>query len=346
MKLRSYLFLANIISVGFILFSLFYVYDHMKLTKEDFYLLSSVTIGASLLSFIIHFIVMHPVQKSLRLIREQAKRISEGDFQGEVPNIGPKEFKALAVQFNEMNEKLDESFRKITQTESSRRELVANVSHDLRTPLASIQSYVEALQDDVIQDKNKKNEYLNTIQMETKRLGNLIEDLFHLSRLDAGADHFEPEPSYIDPIIIETLQGFAIQIEEKGLDVSVNIPDNSPKLSMMPNKIIRVLQNLIGNAIRHSPKGSTLELSIKNIDGQKVLVSVKDEGEGLPTEEKERIFERFYRTDKSRNRYSGGSGLGLAIAKGIIDLHGGEIGVDSEEGKGSRFWFTLQLEDQ
>ncbi|NBI27657.1 sensor histidine kinase [Chengkuizengella marina] len=341
MRLRTYLLLANFISVGFILFSLFYVYDHMKLTFDDFVLLSSVTVGASLLSFIIHFIVMHPVQKSLRLITHQAKRISVGDFQGEVPDIGPKEFKALAIQFNEMNKKLDESFQKIKQTESSRRELVANVSHDLRTPLASIQSFVEALQDDVIQDKNKMNEYLNTIQLETKRLGNLIDDLFHLSRLDAGADKFEPEPSFIDHIIIETLQGFAIQFEDKELDISVIMPDNLPRLNMMPHKIIRVLQNLIGNAIRHSPKGGEIELTVQNIDDKKVLVSVKDQGDGLPAEEIEKVFERFYRTDKSRNRYSGGSGLGLAIAKGIIDLHGGDMGVDTQEGKGSRFWFTL-----
>ncbi|MFS1512265.1 sensor histidine kinase [Chengkuizengella sp. SCS-71B] len=341
MKLRTYLFLANIISMGFILFSLFYVYDHMKLSREDFVLLSSVTLGASLLSFIIHFIVVHPVQKSLRLITEQAKRISEGDFQGEVPDIGPKEFKELSLQFNEMNKKLDESFQKIKQTESSRRELVANVSHDLRTPLASIQSFVEALQDDVIQDKNKMKEYLNTIQLESKRLGNLIDDLFHLSRLDAGADKFKPESSFIDPIIIETLQGFAIQFEEKELEISVSMPDDLPRLSLMPHKIIRVLQNLIGNAIRHSPNGSTIELSVQNLDEKKVLVSIKDQGEGLLADEKEKIFERFYRTDKSRNRYSGGSGLGLAIAKGIIDLHGGEIGVESEDGVGSRFWFTL-----
>jgi two-component system sensor histidine kinase SaeS len=334
-----------------------------------------------------------PLETSIQQITEKSKRIADGEFLGEVPQIGPLEFRWLAGQFNEMNARLDESFRQLRTSEASRRELVANVSHDLRTPMASIQSFVEALQDEIVKDEATFHQYLNTIRQETSRLSEMVDDLFQLSRLEAGAERFEPEPQHLDNVLLEILQSLTFQLEHKNLRVVTDIPENLPQLALMPLKIKRVLGNLLHNAIRHSPHAGMIRIEatpefapeavlqadpepapqvtateaaleaaaeaaleagtantaasiVSAASGSKsewVRLSVTDEGEGIAEEEQAFVFERFYRTDKSRNRESGGSGLGLAIAKSIVELHGGEIGVTSTPGTGSTFWLTLPV---
>ncbi|MDX8365326.1 MULTISPECIES: HAMP domain-containing sensor histidine kinase [Bacillaceae] len=340
MKMRTQLLIANALSIIIILIFLTISYVRMLLPNEAIELLTIVTVAAGILSFFIHGLLIRPIEKAITLIRLESKKIAEGKFEGKVSSIGPKEFQQLAEHFNEMSSKLEESFTKIKQAEASRKELVANISHDLRTPLASIQSFVEALQDDVIEDKQTFDQYLKTIRLETKRLDHLINDLFQLSQLEAGTEAFEPTRYHLDSLIVETLQNQYFQIEEHGLKISVQIPDKLSPLMIMPEKIKRVLINFIQNAIRYAPRGSQLGIDVKeSVDC--VKVSVTDEGEGINESELPHIFERFYRVEKSRNKAHGGAGLGLAISKSIIDLHGGEIGVQSKQGEGSTFYFTL-----
>lgn len=341
MKLRTYLLIANAVSILVLFVFLLISYNKMLLDINQLLWISSVTFIVGLFSFVLHFLMIRPLEKSIRLIVEESKRIALGNYQVEVPVVGPFEFKKLATQFNEMSANLEQSFTRLRDSETSRRELIANVSHDLRTPLASIQSYVEALQDGVINDQETFQSYLATIQTESIRLGHLINDLFELSRLDAGIEFFSPEPYALEDLIVEKLQSFALQFEQKQLNVSVVMPDSSPIVSIMPFKIKRVFANLLENAIRYSPEGSKIQISIVMLSDLFIEVSILDEGEGIDTFEHSQLFDRFYRTDKSRNRHSGGAGLGLAIAKSIITLHGGEIGVESKKGLGSRFWFTL-----
>jgi two-component system sensor histidine kinase SaeS len=242
-----------------------------------------------------------------------------------------------------MSRKLNESFQQLHSSEVSRRELIANVSHDLRTPLASIQSFVEALQDDLIEDPDTYKRYLSTIRLETQRLSGLINDLFDLSRREAGAESFEPGAYHLDDLIVETLQSHLLQIKEKGIEVEGVIPEHLPPVSIMPNEIKRVVSNLLHNALRHSPEGGKIVIRALMPEDGYVKVIVEDQGEGIAEEEQVRLFERFYRTDQSRSRASGGSGLGLAITKSIVEIHGGEVGVSSKLGEGSLFWFTVPV---
>jgi two-component system sensor histidine kinase SaeS len=341
MKLRSYLLVANAVSILFILIFLLISYRTMLLNADQFFWISSVTIGAGSLSFFLHYFMIRPLEKSVQLIVKGSKQIAEGSFQAEVPVVGPAEYKQLAKQFNEMSVNLEESFSRLTSSESARRELIANVSHDLRTPLTSIQSYVEALLDEVVEDRDTRRVYLGTIRTESVRLGHLINDLFELSRLDAGAETYEPEPYAIEDLIVDKLQSFALQFEAKGLQVTVKMPDISPVVPMMPYQIKRVFANLLENATRYAPTDSDIDITVAALDDAYIEISVTDQGEGIEAEDQTLLFDRFYRTDKSRNRHSGGAGLGLAIAKSIIKLHGGKIGVESTKGRGSRFWFTL-----
>ncbi|WP_417291707.1 sensor histidine kinase [Cohnella cellulosilytica] len=315
----------------------------MLLSIEQLYWLSSVTAGIGLLSFILQHLLTRPLENSIARITQQTKRIAEGDFHTEVPSIGPLEFKILAQQFNEMSHKLKESFDSLYSSESARRELIANVSHDLRTPLASIQSFVEALEDEVIKDEETFQRYLHTIRLETRRLGGLIQDLFELSSMEAQGETFAPQPYHVDEILIGTLESFSLHLEEKRLKVEIEMPDKLPAANMMPAQIKRVLSNLLQNAIQYSPVGGKIVLSASRLNESFLNISVADEGEGMEAAETSRIFERFYRVDKSRSKSSGGAGLGLAIAKSIVGLHGGEIGVRSSVGEGSCFWFTLPI---
>lgn len=342
MKLRTYLLLSSLSGIGVLLVCLFVSYNKMFLSIEQLYWLSSVTVGVGVLSFILQYLMTKPLEKSIQQITEQTIQIAEGDFDSKVPLIGPQEFKLLAAQFNTMSSKLEESFNDLHHSESARRELIANVSHDLLTPLASIQSFVEALEDDVIKDKDTFERYLKTIRLETKRLAGLIQDLFELSSLEAKGDVFEPIPYHADELLLSTLESFSFHLAEKKLDVDIDLPHKLPAALMMPAQIKRVLSNLLQNAIQYSPVEGKIVLSATE-KGKFLIISVIDEGEGIEEAETSRIFERFYRIDKARSKNNGGAGLGLAIAESIVQLHGGEIGVNSTIGNGSCFWFTLPI---
>ena len=315
----------------------------MLLNWKDVIVLTSVTLAAAGVSMLIHYFMTRPLEKAIHAITQETTHISEGHFEGLVPHIGPAEFQRLASQFNRMTGKLNESFQRLKTAEVSRKELVANVSHDLRTPMASIQSFVEALQDDVIQDKLTFDRYLQTIRLETARLDGLIQELFKLSQLDAGGTEFSPELYHVDHLLIDGLQSLAFHLEEKQLQVQADLPDRLPPIAIMPQEMKRVLSNILHNAIRYSPIGGTIEIKAEQLSAQYIQLQIRDHGEGIEEHDRSRIFDRFYRADPSRTRTSGGAGLGLAIAKSIVQLHGGSIGVESQTGQGSRFWFTLPI---
>lgn len=323
-------------------------YHFMLLNWKDVVILSTVTLGAAVVSMGIHYIMTRPLEKAIHAITQETTRISEGQFEGLVPQIGPVEFQRLADQFNHMSGKLKDSFGKLRTAEASRKELVANVSHDLRTPMASILAFVEALEDDVIQDKATFERYLRTIRLETGRLDALIQELFKLSQLDARGTDFLPEPYHVDQLLVDGLQSLAFQLEDKQLKITVDLPDYLPPVSIMPQEMKRVLANILGNAIRHSPVGGSIIIKVERLAIPFLKLFIQDQGQGIEEKDADKIFDRFYRSDPSRTRVSGGAGLGLAIAKSIVQLHGGTIGVDSQadlgEGSGSTFWFTIPIE--
>lgn len=306
-------------------------------------ILLAVTTGAGVISFFTHYVLIRPIQQAIQLISMESKKVAAGNFEGKVQEIGPVEFRDLAKNFNEMSGNLEESFAKLRQAEFARKELVANISHDLRTPLASIQSFVEALQDDIIEDDETFRQYLNTIKLETKRTNSLIDDLFQLSQLETEEEPFLPEPYHMDDLILETLQNQYLQLEEKNIEMSVNMPEQMPAAAIAPEKIKRVLINLIQNAIRHSQVGSGIEIEVMKFSQEWIKVAITDEGVGIPSSELTYVFNRFYRVEKSRNKAHGGSGLGLSIAKSMVEWHGGTIGAESVMGEGSTFWFTIPV---
>ncbi|MCD7032649.1 HAMP domain-containing histidine kinase [Metabacillus sp. GX 13764] len=340
MKLRSLLILSNLLSLSVILIFLIISYVQMSIPPRTSLSLIGITLLAGAVSFLIHLGITSPLLKAVKQMISDSKMIGEGQFEARTSLSGPKEIRELALQFNDMAERLNTLFQQLKQSERYKTELIANISHDLRTPVASILSFAEALEDGVVQDERDRIEYLGVIKRETLRLSKLIEELFELSALDKESMPFEPSASYADDLLIKSLQQFELKLKENGLKVEVGIEENLPAVYAVPEAIIRVLTNLIQNAITYSPRNSSLGLTVEKRESG-LLFSVSDEGPGIAIEEQGRIFDRFYRLEKSRNKEHGGTGLGLAICREMVERHGGEIGVISAPGEGSEFWFTI-----
>lgn len=349
MKLRSYLLLANMISIVFIIILLLIFFQYMLLSKQQFIWLTLASVGAGGVSALLHFMLIRPLEASVRRVGEGAGKIAAGDLQFRVAHTGLKEFRQLADQFNHMGLSLEKSFRQLKAAESAQRELVANMAHDLRTPLAAVQSYVEAIEDGVIQDEETFRRYLSTIRSETVRLGELIEDLFELSTLDAvKREPKEHKLAVAEDVLVDLLPRFTRQLEFKGLQLEVLLPERSLRLMIPSNHLQRIFQNLLENAVRHSPQDGMITIKADEVykgTEKEIRFTVSDSGAGVPEGEEERIFERFYRLDRSRSRESGGAGLGLAIAKLLVEQYDGQIGVHSSAEQGSVFWFTVRETD-
>jgi len=227
----------------------------------------------------------------------------------------------------------------IRKLERVRSDFVANVSHELKTPLTSIKGFVETLLEGALEDKEESRNFLNIIQDHTDRLNNLINDLLELSHIESGEIALKFEKVDLKSIFEKVILGFRSQIRKKSIAISNELPSD---LRMKADKarLEQVVINLIDNAIKFNKNSGTIKIYSEDL-GRKVKVFVEDSGQGIPEKDIPRIFERFYRVDKARSRELGGTGLGLSIVKHIIELHEGTVGVESTEGLGSKFFFIL-----
>jgi two-component system, OmpR family, sensor histidine kinase SaeS len=270
------------------------------------------------------------ILRPLADLRAASSRLAGGDLGARAPQQGPREIQELSASFNEMAASLERLF-------DARRELVAWASHDLRTPLASLRAMVEALEDDLAEP----GEYLEAIRIQTEILSELVEDLFELARIDAGALTLELRDAPLGELILRCISSLEVEARARDVDLEADVSTN-PVVRIAPEKVERVLLNLLTNAVRHSPpRGEVAVVVVPDTDY--ALVSVEDSGDGLSPLAAQRMFERFWRDDASRTGSSGGAGLGLAIARGLVQAHGGTIWAENRDGGGARVAFTLPL---
>lgn len=263
-----------------------------------------------------------------------SQRIADGDYGQRVPVPGEDELGALAQSFNRMAETLD-------QTERRRLELIGDVAHELRTPLAAIRSSMEGLIDGVLP---AQPETYAGIEREAARLQRLVRDLEELSRAEAGQISLDLQRVALGELLQAAMQRLQSQYVDKEVTLELTQADPALFVGVDFNRILQVLTNLLGNALQHTSAGGRVTLSARR-DGRSALVSVADTGAGIGPEHLAHVFERFYRVDKSRSRAGGGSGIGLTIAKHLVEGHGGRIWAASEGlGRGSTFMFTLPLD--
>ena len=253
------------------------------------------------------------------------------------------EIDRLGSTFKQMAERIDDQMEKLRKADTLRRELVANVSHDLRTPLATLQGYIETL---LLKDRSLSAEdrrsYLKIAISHCERLSKLVSELFELAKLDSHQANLHREPFSLSELIQDVVQKFQLAAKERRLTISTDIGQEFPFVYADIGLVERTLENLIENALRHTPQGGSINIGL--LPGQEDLtVQVSDTGFGIPQEELPRIFERFYQLDKSRSAKHGYSGLGLAIAKRIVELHERQIEVVSELNKGTTFSFPLPV---
>jgi len=227
--------------------------------------------------------------------------------------------------------------------ENLRREFVANVSHELRGPLSLLQGYVEALADGLAESEEEKQRYLDILLDETLRLRRLVNDLLDLTQLETGNMSMKLENMSAQSLIIRVTERFIPLFKEQRKDLRVSVPENLPLVMGDEDRLQQVLVNLLDNAIKYTPEEGTVKVVAEKAGGM-VEISVTDSGPGIPQEELEKVWERFYKADKARIREAeGGTGLGLAIVRSIIQGHGGEVRVTSEKGQGTTFTFTVKV---
>ena len=291
---------------------------------------------ALLTALMISLVMARWIAKPLKIMVKSARSVAEGNYQS-IPLEGPDEVQQLASALNEMS-------RKVQQSSQSQREFVANVSHELKTPITSIQGFAQAILDGTVNTKGAIKKAGEVILNETSRLHRLVTDLLILARLEAGTADLKKESVTINSLLQNTIEKFTIiaeklkvkLIDEFGANVSV-LGDG--------DRLSQVFSNLIDNAIKFSPPNGNVEIRTYN-EGKFILISIKDSGPGIKEDDKLKIFERFYQVDKSRKGGEGrGVGLGLAITKQIMSAHGGEIWVESDGKNGSTLIVKLPLEN-
>lgn len=296
-----------------------------------------VTLAVSVFGFLLARNLTRPIQR----LTDAATDLARGDLDARVRPIGPQELRQLGEVFNHMANRLQGYVGEL-------RAFAANASHELRTPLTIIKLRVEALRSGAINDPPVAERFLEEVESEIDRLSRLVSDLLDLSRMEAGLASRKRTQLDIGSIATEVCDSFTIRSKRAGVEVVLNIEPDLPSLMGNEDQLHRVVYNLLDNAIRYTPKGGRVNVSLKTVDGGNAArLTVKDSGIGIPPDHLRHIFERFYRAEATRPRYGGedktssGSGLGLAIAKSIVEYHGGIIGVSSKLGEGSTFWAEL-----
>lgn len=238
-------------------------------------------------------------------------------------------------------------FQDITESQkldNMRREFVANVSHELKTPITTIKSYTETLLDGAIDDKEIAKQFLGVIENESDRMSSLVKDLLQLSHIDYKKVNWDFRPHDIRDLITDSVDKLSMYLKEKNQNLDLELPKEELKTIVDKVKFQQVLINLISNAIKYTEKNGNIKISAKVVDNY-VRIKIADSGIGIPDEDVPRVFERFYRVDKGRSRAQGGTGLGLSIAKNIIEEHGGDISLKSEFGKGSEFSISIPVDN-
>ncbi len=325
-------------------------YDSAVEMMESSYILrvSAMGLGASLLIALIAGLLMFPLLtgrlKTLSITMQNYLELKDGctlEARYPVKKQSIDEIESLGESFNLMADRIDAQVSELKNNDAKRRELIANVSHDLRTPLTSLHGYLETL---LLKEHEasaeERKEYIQIAAKHSKRLGQLIAELFELAKLDSVETLLNVESFSLGELIQDVVYKFKLAAEEKGITLKTNYGVDVPFAYGDIGLIQRVLDNLIENALRYTAEGGEITVTLAPGQGN-IMVSISDTGCGIPQEELDHIFDRFYRLQKSRRKDHLNSGLGLAIVKRIVNLHGGQISAESTLNRGTSFTFNM-----
>ncbi|MEJ2751396.1 MAG: ATP-binding protein [Chloroflexota bacterium] len=314
--------------------------QQMFVSDHDLQLSGLLLLFAAIIASSFGLFVSATVTDGLQQLAITAQQLAEGDLSARVDISGKDEVAQVGLAFNEMADQLETVDMQRTELENLRRDLIAWTSHDLRTPLTSIRVRVEALNDGVLDDPETEQRYYRSILSDVMALNLLFDDMFELAQLDRVDAKLEKSLDSLEELIEECLERFQTISAERGVQLSANVGEDVDPLPLNSAKISRVLDNLISNSLRYTPKGGRIVITADR-DGDRVIVSVEDSGPGFNEEDIPRLFEQFYRGEQARTRATGGAGLGLSIAHGVVEAHGGRIWAENVPGGGARVSFEL-----
>jgi two-component system sensor histidine kinase BaeS len=287
-------------------------------------------LAATAIALLLGTVLSRSLTSPIRELTQATHAVSQGDLSQQVPVRSNDELGELAQAFNRMSSELSRSV-------NTRKQMTADIAHELRTPLSLILGHAEAVHDGVLPPTRENFEI---IREEATRLEHLVNDLRLLSLADAGELAITPQTIEPERLLQEVASLYQVQTQRKNITLDLDMASPLPTIEVDPGRMTQVLTNILDNALRHTPEGGKITLSAKEVNGQ-IELAVQDSGPGLNAEDLERIFNRFYRSDVSRQREDGGSGLGLAIAKSIVQAHGGQVSAESEAGTGLKVMVTL-----
>ena len=336
--LRPRLIIALAAGSGIALLNVLVTAWLMFISPHDLGLLLLLLIFSLLVSLAFAAVLSRAVMSCIAQVVAGTRRLADGDFAVRVDVVGHGELADLARDFNRMAERVQSAFEHERELDAARRSLVASVSHDLRSPLASIRAAVEALNDGIVSEPEVVQRYLHSVLQDVTRLSRLIDDLFELARLDAGSVTLSLEETSLSDLISDTLESMRLRAEQRGIRLDGAV-EGEPVVRADAAKIQRVLDNLMENALRYTPSGGSIQLVARETPDA-AYVEVRDTGDGIAPSDLPHVFDRFYRGDPARQR-TGGAGLGLAIARGFIEAHGGTIAVASRPSQGAVFTCRL-----
>lgn len=307
-------------------------------------LLAAITLVALGLSVIVSAGLARRFTTPLRQLTDASRALAEGDLARRVPashlRSGSSEIGELAVQFNAMADRLQESVEIIRRDRDRSRDFLADVSHELRTPLAALRTFNQLLMESAGDDPEARAEFLESSAGQIERLDWLAQNLLELSKLDSGLVLLDLRPDDLRAAVESATHQHDALAARRGVALSVELPDAPIRIRHDPPRIGQVVANLVGNAIKFTPRGGSVRATVV-ATGDGARIDVVDTGVGIDPAELPRIFERFYRGSRANEARSSGSGLGLAIVRSIVDMHGGTVEVASGSGTGTRFTVIL-----
>ena len=316
------------------------ILNAQRFMSEIYQYIAVIGIIAIILSWVLAKLLSGRMVKPLIEMRESAAAMAHGDYTGRIAVKGEDEVADLANSLNSLAQDLADFVDKTERMEQLRRDFVANVSHELRTPVTIIRGYNEAMLDRTVTDPEKIERYQTLIRDETVRLEGLVRELLDVSRLQARVEKdFEPVP--LDNVVKEVREKLSVKAQEKNITLTIDV-DGDSYINALGARIVQLVMILADNAIKYTNAGGHVKISAKKQPGGKIALSVEDDGIGIAEHDKEMVWERFYKADKSHSKAIGGTGLGLAIAREIIDMHKAQMELESELGKGTeiRIWFS------
>ena len=315
--------LGAVILGGFVMF-------HMHADLE----VLEVAAAAALAGVLAALVVAELIARRIRALERAAGELAAGELAARAPTSGPRALAHLGESFNEMAAGVEQLF-------DARRQLVAWASHDLRTPLASIQAMLEAIEDGLVEP----GAYLPELRAQARILARLVDDLFELAAIDAGALTLELSETALSGVLESCVRSMRAEAATRDVHLEARLGAALPRVRCAPEQVERVLLNLLTNALRHTPSDGSVVVAARPVGGE-LEISVEDTGEGIVPGDEARMFDRFWRADRSRARASGGAGLGLAIARGLVEAQGGRIWAERRDGGGARVAFTLPLAER